>query len=446
MAILLIALMSVSFFVPANAVKLVKVDKKYIFYDHRTFTPCKDAKTSINERYVVSPLPIPTHMPVFKPDGTRDNSPSQNLLNLFQTYDNQAFKNWNFKLSTKLAPGQFNIIRFDVMKNLDGRHDGSFIVDYVETPDDPTFPPQGEVLRWLQFICTTYPRWDSTITTQTWCVDPTPHVHSSTGKSDNLPFYWPDKEYQAGGLANPGGGVSLRFGDEPARPLERDEVYWIAYLYLVTWDGGTTVTFYDGLCYGFSIKRTGTGSGTDTNGGIGGVQDECFYEEANVTPGPVIPGFDPVNVINLEAYPTNVVVGENVYISLVVENQGDEITDFNVKVYADENTTVFGDEYTLGMQTLFDLPPGENRTLNFIWNTESVPYDYYWVSAEASTASSQIDYLISPIGIGPPLPVGGIVIPVDKFGLLAPYIALASTILIATAATAIYVKRRNKKQ
>jgi len=43
------------------------------------------------------------------------------------------------------------------------------------------------------------------------------------------------------------------------------------------------------------------------------------------------------------------------------------------------------------------------------------------------------------------LPVGGILVPVDKFVLLAPYIALASTILIATAATAIYVKRRKKQ-
>ena len=48
-----------------------------------------------------------------------------------------------------------------------------------------------------------------------------------------------------------------------------------------------------------------------------------------------------------------------------------------------------------------------------------------------------------------PTPVGGIWIPVDKLALLAPYIALASTILVATAATAIYVKhakRRKKKQ
>jgi len=44
---------------------------------------------------------------------------------------------------------------------------------------------------------------------------------------------------------------------------------------------------------------------------------------------------------------------------------------------------------------------------------------------------------------------GGVVVSVDKFGLLAPYIALASTIVVATAATAIYVKhvkRRKEKQ
>jgi len=38
-------------------------------------------------------------------------------------------------------------------------------------------------------------------------------------------------------------------------------------------------------------------------------------------------------------------------------------------------------------------------------------------------------------------PVGGVWVPVDKLGLLAPYIGLASTIIVATAATAIYAKR-----
>jgi hypothetical protein len=37
--------------------------------------------------------------------------------------------------------------------------------------------------------------------------------------------------------------------------------------------------------------------------------------------------------------------------------------------------------------------------------------------------------------------VGGILVPVDQFSLLAPYIGLVSTILVATVATTIYVKR-----
>lgn len=46
----------------------------------------------------------------------------------------------------------------------------------------------------------------------------------------------------------------------------------------------------------------------------------------------------------------------------------------------------------------------------------------------------------------PPAGVGGIVIPVDKLALLAPYVGLASTILVATTATAIYVKRVKRRK
>ena len=45
-----------------------------------------------------------------------------------------------------------------------------------------------------------------------------------------------------------------------------------------------------------------------------------------------------------------------------------------------------------------------------------------------------------------PTPVGGFWVPVDKLTLLAPYIALTSTILVATAATAIYVKRVKRRK
>jgi len=60
-----------------------------------------------------------------------------------------------------------------------------------------------------------------------------------------------------------------------------------------------------------------------------------------------------------------------------------------------------------------------------------------------------VTYPTPPKNLLEPPSVGGIVVPVDKFGLLAPYIGLASTILVATVATAIYVKRvkpRKEKQ
>ncbi|MCJ7424580.1 hypothetical protein MUP01_09990 [Candidatus Bathyarchaeota archaeon] len=50
-------------------------------------------------------------------------------------------------------------------------------------------------------------------------------------------------------------------------------------------------------------------------------------------------------------------------------------------------------------------------------------------------------------GVFTPEPVvGGIVVPVDKFGLLAPYIGLASTAMIGVIATAVYVKRAKRRK
>lgn len=42
--------------------------------------------------------------------------------------------------------------------------------------------------------------------------------------------------------------------------------------------------------------------------------------------------------------------------------------------------------------------------------------------------------------------VGGIAIPVDKLGLLAPYVGLSSTIIVAIVATAITIKRVNRRK
>lgn len=49
------------------------------------------------------------------------------------------------------------------------------------------------------------------------------------------------------------------------------------------------------------------------------------------------------------------------------------------------------------------------------------------------------------IGTGP-IPIGGIAVSVDKFGLLAPYLGLVSAIVITMSGTAVYVKRCKREK
>ena len=74
------------------------------------------------------------------------------------------------------------------------------------------------------------------------------------------------------------------------------------------------------------------------------------------------------------------------------------------------------------------------------------PFDHWSTGSydpilTVSAGGNYTAYYEGPLGS-----VGGVVVPVDKFGLLAPYIGLASTIAVAAVASVIYVKRRKKKQ
>ena len=76
-------------------------------------------------------------------------------------------------------------------------------------------------------------------------------------------------------------------------------------------------------------------------------------------------------------------------------------------------------------------------------------YTKHTVKVHASDTPPVGDNDVWYFGIPALSPVGGIAIPIDKLGLLAPYIGLASTIVVATVVTAIYakrVKRRKEKQ
>jgi hypothetical protein len=98
------------------------------------------------------------------------------------------------------------------------------------------------------------------------------------------------------------------------------------------------------------------------------------------------------------------------------------------------------------------MPVGLNTTeiKVFIDGNELTPPPFPIITTNGTHYFIYFEFIASThkitIQFGAPAAVGGILVPVDKFALLAPYIALASTILIATAATTIYVKRRKKKQ
>jgi len=112
--------------------------------------------------------------------------------------------------------------------------------------------------------------------------------------------------------------------------------------------------------------------------------------------------FHDIAITSVTPSPTGVTVGDNVTIDVTVTNEGNytETSEtFNVTVYADtevikeefdvlgksiKNTTVVGDEITVGTQTITgSLAPGANTTLTFTWNTTGVAGGEYTISAEA---------------------------------------------------------------
>jgi len=99
-------------------------------------------------------------------------------------------------------------------------------------------------------------------------------------------------------------------------------------------------------------------------------------------------------------------------------------------VYAENQTTY----KKVGSEGLSEpILPGETWSWTF---DEIVKLQYYsferlWITGNITVTSPS---------------VGGFSVPVDKIGLLAPYFGLASTILVATAATAIYVKRVKRRK
>jgi len=83
-----------------------------------------------------------------------------------------------------------------------------------------------------------------------------------------------------------------------------------------------------------------------------------FFQNAVVT--------HDVAVVSVTPYPTIVIEGENVTITVVLENQGTVAEDVTVKVYYDYNPAVSDPIET---KTVSGLAVGTNQSINFTWNT-----------------------------------------------------------------------------
>lgn len=84
-----------------------------------------------------------------------------------------------------------------------------------------------------------------------------------------------------------------------------------------------------------------------------------------------------VVISNVTASPTEVYQGQDVNITVVVENLGAVNETFDVTVYRNDTK--------IGNQTVSDLPPGNQTTLTFIWHVDtSVPAGNYIIKANAS--------------------------------------------------------------
>jgi len=100
-------------------------------------------------------------------------------------------------------------------------------------------------------------------------------------------------------------------------------------------------------------------------------------------PTTVPPEIHDVAVIDVNVSKTVVAQGYLVSINVTLENQGTTTETFDVTVSA--NTT------TIGLHTVANLAAGAKETLIFDWNTASVPYGNYTISAYASPVSGETD-------------------------------------------------------
>jgi len=91
-----------------------------------------------------------------------------------------------------------------------------------------------------------------------------------------------------------------------------------------------------------------------------------------------------VAIVDVEPSKNLVYPGRDVDVTVIAANLGDTTETFNVTAYYDSNI--------IGVQTVFNLPAGQNTTLVFVWNTTGLaPCSNYTISAEASSVPYELN-------------------------------------------------------
>lgn len=132
----------------------------------------------------------------------------------------------------------------------------------------------------------------------------------------------------------------------------------------------------------FIWSYTGTGAASNSPAIANGIVYICTYSGA--LPSKLIAfGSHDVAVTNATPSTTEPYPRQTVDITVVAKNDGTFNETFDVSTYYDSTL--------IGTQTVTDLPPEEEKTLVFSWNTTDIARGYYTISANASIVTGETD-------------------------------------------------------
>ncbi len=156
-----------------------------------------------------------------------------------------------------------------------------------------------------------------------------------------------------------------------------------------------------------------------------------------------------IAVVSQVPYPTEVLQGETVTISITVVNEGTESESFELICF------YYGEIECCESQVVENLAPGETRTITFLWNTAGVIPGTYYIDARAIPVDGELDtddnactsIAVVTVKASPPAPIGGIVVDAVDSLINNPCIPIGIAAIAAATvlATALFLKRERKR-